>query len=571
MKKIQVPVLGGLRKKVNITGSGLTLQGYENATLTLAQLAGLLGVVPAAPTLPNTQAKTAPAYLTVGPGLQGGGALIGNVPLNLALGTIPSGSGWGEDPEDGEPGVPGQPGVAGAAGPQGPPGPALLWAEADMAEDVLPIPGNPGAAGPQGNPGSAGPTGPQGVAGYPIMLSPDDPDDPREIPGVAGAAGAPGAAGPAGPSGAFPFYLWPDDPDDILLIPGATGATGPSGATGGGTAVPNGMNLVPPGILTSTVSSWQNYTAIAKIGGANLLRYANNWQFNFKVSSGTAVIGAATVMQVAVGTTTPVLSSTIVSWGGNPTPSLTTGQNLCDEISVAITPAYDYYIAVWLTTAASNSSVALATATGLSSTPVSLLGGYNSGNTTGAVSGTYSSLLYAITEAVTDNDTTASIPGATGAAGPVGVPAWFPADSDQGEDPPPNYGVPAPPVVTNVAFVAGNFTGNGSMTWTVTSAQQNTFAYTLVGNLMTVFFSIVGGTVGGTVNSILQMTIPAGKKSTFTVLNGCNIENNSVYAQTACQVNPGGSTITCYANAGGTVNWTAGAVSVYGQITFPVD
>ena len=331
------------------------------------------------------------------------------------------------------------------------------------------------------------------------------------------------------------------------------------------------MNLVPPGILTSTVSSWQNYTAIAKIGGANLLRYANNWQFNFKVSSGTAVIGAATVMQVAVGTTTPVLSSTIVSWGGNPTPSLTTGQNLCDEISVAITPAYDYYIAVWLTTAASNSSVALATATGLSSTPVSLLGGYNSGNTTGAVSGSYSSSLYAITEAVTDNDTTASIPGATGAAGPVGVPAWFPADSDQGEDAPPNYGVPAPPVVTNVAFVAGNFTGNGSMTWTVTSAQQNTFAYTLVGNLMTVFFSIVGGTVGGTVNSILQMTIPAGKKSTFTVLNGCNIENNSVYAQTACQVNPGGSQITCYANAGGTVNWTAGAVSVYGQITFPVD
>ena len=187
MKKIQVPVLGGLRKKVNITGSGLTLQGYENATLTPAQLAALLGVVPAAPTLPNTQAKTSPAWLTVGPGLQGGGALIGNVPLLLAEGTLP-----------------------GAA--------PLYDSDAEDYGMMLSLPG---------------PTGSRGLQGFPIPGQ-DGEDGMDGFPGVAGAAGATGPAGAAGASGVPGPALWfeADQGEDPLQLMGITGNTGPTGATG---------------------------------------------------------------------------------------------------------------------------------------------------------------------------------------------------------------------------------------------------------------------------------------------------------------------------------------------------
>lgn len=64
---------------------------------------------------------------------------------------------------------------------------------------------------------------------------------------------------------------------------------------------------------------------------------------------------------------------------------------------------------------------------------------------------------------------------------------------------------------TSVAFSAGNFTANGSMTWTVDSGDQAAFWYSLVGKLMTVGFTIKNSSVGGTLNTTLQIAIPAGK------------------------------------------------------------
>jgi hypothetical protein len=214
--KIQVPVLGGLRKKVSIS-SGTSIAGYDS--LTLAQLASLLGVVQAPKTLPNTISQTGVASLNVGPGLTGGGPLIGNVALGLALGTLPAGSqlydsdaedygmmlslpgpqglrglqGFsipGLDGIDGEDGFPGIPGAAGATGPQGPAGPAgsgsggpVPWTYNDFELDdplhVQGLPGNPGGTGP------TGPTGPAGLSGYPIPSEPEDPEMPQVIPGAA--------------------------------------------------------------------------------------------------------------------------------------------------------------------------------------------------------------------------------------------------------------------------------------------------------------------------------------------------------------------------------------------------
>jgi hypothetical protein len=257
--KIQVPVLGGLRKKVSIS-SGTSIAGYDS--LTLAQLASLLGVVQAPKTLPNTISQSGVASLNVGPGLTGGGPLIGNVALGLALGTLPAGSqlydsdaedygmmlslpgpqglrglqGFsipGLDGIDGEDGFPGIPGAAGATGPQGPAGPAgsgsggpVPWTYNDFELDdplhVQGLPGNPGATGLQG---VAGPPGPA------LWFEADQGEDSIQLQGAIGNPGAAGATGPAGAPGPALWYE-ADAGEDAIQLQGIAGNIGPAGAAG---------------------------------------------------------------------------------------------------------------------------------------------------------------------------------------------------------------------------------------------------------------------------------------------------------------------------------------------------
>ena len=46
---------------------------------------------------------------------------------------------------------------------------------------------------------------------------------------------------------------------------------------------------------------------------------------------------------------------------------------------------------------------------------------------------------------------------------------------------------------TEVAFSAGNFTGNGSMTWTVESGDQDILQYNIMGNVMNVMDDVADG------------------------------------------------------------------------------
>lgn len=58
-------------------------------------------------------------------------------------------------------------------------------------------------------------------------------------------------------------------------------------------------------------------------------------------------------------------------------------------------------------------------------------------------------------------------------------------------------------------FSAGDFTGSGSMTWTVDSGDIQTDAYLIVGNSAMYSFSYSNTTVGGTPSTDLRRTIPA--------------------------------------------------------------
>lgn len=210
MKKFQAPVIGGFRKMITLPNVpvGTTIAEVGSGTITLTQLAAAINNILQGSSSVTTGAGSTPANLVLGPGLAGGGTLIGNVPLRLTA-PIP----WGimEDGADGDMGPPGPAGAVGATGPQGPQGPAgtgtgsggagslMLWIPEDTSYDDFLIPGPPGAAGAVGATGATGPQGPQGPAGSGtgsggtgtiMFMVPDDApyDDPilLGIPNVIG-------------------------------------------------------------------------------------------------------------------------------------------------------------------------------------------------------------------------------------------------------------------------------------------------------------------------------------------------------------------------------------------------
>jgi len=166
LRKIQLPAIGGVRKVIKPgtdTVPGTTIAELGNGTISLAQLATILTQIQ------KQQVNTGggnigdgtEAVLVPGPGLSGGGPMLGTVGIRLTA-PIP----WGlEDSSgggDGDPGPPGPPGRNGITGQQGAAGPAAFMSADDGADgDIGPpgLTGITGTAGPSGTVGAAGPPG----------------------------------------------------------------------------------------------------------------------------------------------------------------------------------------------------------------------------------------------------------------------------------------------------------------------------------------------------------------------------------------------------------------------------
>lgn len=191
VRKAQLPVIGGVRKVVTIPGSsiavGTTIAEFGSNTVTLAQLAAALDLLIPADT-GTIGGATPTAAIAVGPGLSGGGPLLGVVPINLTA-PIPAfifSDGGSGDGEPGPPGQQGAPGAAGAPGVSNIPGPAVFMLANDGEDGHDAVPGSPGAAGPQGNSGAMGSAGPAV-----FMLTEDGIDGEPGPPGPAGTGGSP--------------------------------------------------------------------------------------------------------------------------------------------------------------------------------------------------------------------------------------------------------------------------------------------------------------------------------------------------------------------------------------------
>lgn len=118
-----------------------------------------------------------------------------------------------------------------------------------------------------------------------------------------------------------------------------------------------------------------------------------------------------------------------------------------------------------------------------------------------------------------------------------------------------------------VTFSAGNFTGNGSMTWTVASGDVGVNRYVKIGKTLIWCVQLNTTTVGGTPNTQLRIAAPGG--STFAnsgdVCAAAYISDNGTIR--AGRVYPAsGSLIAIDFTAGG--NWAAATDTTYVYFTW---
>jgi hypothetical protein len=122
----------------------------------------------------------------------------------------------------------------------------------------------------------------------------------------------------------------------------------------------------------------------------------------------------------------------------------------------------------------------------------------------------------------------------------------------------------------NVPFTPGDFTGFTTMTWTVDAGDVTTWAYTLMGSTMTLWFDIRTSTIGGVPTAAVQMKIPDGWYAALTVTNACRILDNAVSATAYVQSTIKTNTLLVFRTDLAVWTASANATAVQGTISFPV-
>ena len=126
-------------------------------------------------------------------------------------------------------------------------------------------------------------------------------------------------------------------------------------------------------------------------------------------------------------------------------------------------------------------------------------------------------------------------------------------------------------VWTPVAFNAANFTASGT-TWTVTSSEQRTLKYMLVGTTLWVTFYITTSAVGA-LSSNLFIALPLNASATVQAYSTCNYNDNGTYGTGTIFI-PTGTTspkLQLMKNIDASVQWSSSsALTISGQVAFEV-
>jgi len=108
---------------------------------------------------------------------------------------------------------------------------------------------------------------------------------------------------------------------------------------------------------------------------------------------------------------------------------------------------------------------------------------------------------------------------------------------------------------TTVTHSAGNFTGNGSLTWTVDSGDMLVNRYTDVGLTMWWSLGLVNTSTGGTASDELRVTLPASRTVSATTTGACAGVDNGTTVETVYTATAGNTYVTFYRTIAG-ANWS---------------
>lgn len=123
-------------------------------------------------------------------------------------------------------------------------------------------------------------------------------------------------------------------------------------------------------------------------------------------------------------------------------------------------------------------------------------------------------------------------------------------------------------------FAAGNYTANGLMTWTLAAGDVTTQAYYLRGRMLTVAFYLQTTTVGGTVNTTLQ--IGNGAWGSFTATRAMLAlslynDNGAGNTQGRVETTASGTNIIILKNAATNFTLSTDLTNVFGELSFEVN
>lgn len=121
-----------------------------------------------------------------------------------------------------------------------------------------------------------------------------------------------------------------------------------------------------------------------------------------------------------------------------------------------------------------------------------------------------------------------------------------------------------------VGYDATAFTGSGSLTWTVTAAQQLTFQYTLIGKTMLLAFNFSSTTVGGVADLSLRVRLPDQFSSAHNVYNPIVLVDAGTAALGFAVSVVGVANPQLQFNRADGANFSLGTTSVRGMVAFDV-
>lgn len=123
---------------------------------------------------------------------------------------------------------------------------------------------------------------------------------------------------------------------------------------------------------------------------------------------------------------------------------------------------------------------------------------------------------------------------------------------------------------TDITYSSGNFTASGSMTWTVDSADVLCHAYKIIGNDLTMSFTLDSTSIGGTVATTMRIAIPGGFTSAKRMDGLCRVVQGATTELCIWYVTAGGTVLNIARPGGGNFSSSTNATLVAGQATFQI-